>query len=232
MLPGRQEYPLYYEMAWNGFAHITHHSSCCLQTGSRSHIKHIWLRYWAFIFSKGFWLTLLVLYRYIVSPMVSYSCVRLTVPQAVFMECCVNIVMLDRERMKSDTIFAPSRGKIYFFVVLFVNLTKCYWRLETFLTIRCFIDFKPVRHKLRTHNCKWWPTRFKYFGYLFIPNQLHMFRAMCSPIIRSTWLYLQHLILSTGIAAGWCHGWDGTAVPSHPWHQPAAIPVDNINSCK
>jgi len=50
--------------------------------------------------------------------------------------------------------------------------------------------------------------------YLFIPNQLYMFRAMSSPIIRSIWLYLQHLILSTGIVAGWCHGWD---VPSHPW---------------
>ena len=39
-------------------------------------------------------------------------------------------------------------------------------------------------------------------AYLFIPNQLYVFRAMSSPIIRSTWLYLQHLILSTGIAAG------------------------------
>jgi hypothetical protein len=38
-------------------------------------------------------------------------------------------------------------------------------------------------------------------------KQLYMFRAMSSPIIRSTWLYLQHLILSTGIVAGWCHGW-------------------------
>jgi len=44
-------------------------------------------------------------------------------------------------------------------------------------------------------------------AYLFIPNQLYMFRAMSSPIIRSTWLYLQDLILSTGIAVGWCHGW-------------------------
>jgi len=47
-------------------------------------------------------------------------------------------------------------------------------------------------------------------AYLFFPNQLYMFRAISSPIIRSTWLYLQHLILPTGIAAGWCHGWDGT----------------------
>ena len=43
-------------------------------------------------------------------------------------------------------------------------------------------------------------------AYLFIPNQLYMFRAMPSPIIRSTRLYLQLLILSTDIAAGWCHG--------------------------
>ena len=48
------------------------------------------------------------------------------------------------------------------------------------------------------------------FGLLFIPNQLYMFRATSSPIIRSTWLYLQLLTLSTDIAAGWCHGWDGT----------------------
>jgi len=33
-------------------------------------------------------------------------------------------------------------------------------------------------------------------AYLFIPNQLYMFRAMYSPIIMSTWLYLQHLKLS------------------------------------
>ena len=119
----------------------------------------------------------------------------------------------------------------------------------------------------RWYNCKWWPTRFKYFGiylfiysssalhvsddlfahhqehlnvftasdivhryccwlvswmrwnciwfiYLFIPHQLYVFRTMSSSIIRSTWLYLQHLILSTVIAARWCHGWDGTAFGS------------------
>ena len=53
-------------------------------------------------------------------------------------------------------------------------------------------------------------------AYLIIPNQLYMFGAMSSPIIRSTWLYLQHMVLSTGIAAG-C--------------QPAAIPVDYIRWC-
>ena len=48
------------------------------------------------------------------------------------------------------------------------------------------------------------------YVYLFIPNQLYMFRAMFSPNIRITWMYLQLLIVSTDIAAGWCHGWDGT----------------------
>ena len=55
-------------------------------------------------------------------------------------------------------------------------------------------------------------------AYLFIPCQLYMFRAMSSPIIRSTWLYLQLLILTTDIPAG--------------WYQPAAIPEDNVRSCK
>ena len=64
-------------------------------------------------------------------------------------------------------------------------------------------------------------------AYLFIPNQLYMFRVMSSPIVRSTWLYLQLLILSTDTAAGWYHG-----VPSYPWYQPAAVSVDNITSCK
>ena len=69
-------------------------------------------------------------------------------------------------------------------------------------------------------------------AYLFIPNHLCMFRAMYSPVIRSTWLYLQLLVFSIDIAACWCHGWDGTSVPSHPWRQPSAISVDNTRSCK
>ena len=47
-------------------------------------------------------------------------------------------------------------------------------------------------------------------AYLFIPNPLYMFRAMSAPIVKSTWLFLQLLISSTDIAAGRCHGWDGT----------------------
>jgi len=34
-----------------------------------------------------------------------------------------------------------------------------------------------------------------------------MFRAMFSPIIRSTCLYLQYLVVFTQVTAGWCIGW-------------------------
>jgi hypothetical protein len=43
-------------------------------------------------------------------------------------------------------------------------------------------------------------------AYLFIHNQLYMFRAKSSPIIGNTLLYLQVLKLSTDTAAGWFHG--------------------------
>jgi len=47
-----------------------------------------------------------------------------------------------------------------------------------------------------------------FLSYLFIPNQLYMFRTMSSSNIRNTLQYLQLLILSTDIAAGWCHVMD------------------------
>jgi len=34
-----------------------------------------------------------------------------------------------------------------------------------------------------------------------------MFRAMFSPIIGSTWPYLQYLVVFTQFAAGWCLEW-------------------------
>jgi hypothetical protein len=42
-----------------------------------------------------------------------------------------------------------------------------------------------------------------YRDQFIIQSRLYMFRAMFSPIIRSTWLYLQYLIVFTQVAAGW-----------------------------
>jgi hypothetical protein len=42
--------------------------------------------------------------------------------------------------------------------------------------------------------------------------------------------------IHTQVAAGWCHGWVGTAVPTQPWHQTAAtlewILPDAVNTVK
>jgi hypothetical protein len=57
---------------------------------------------------------------------------------------------------------------------------------------------------------------------LFISNQFYMFRAKFSPITRSTWLYLQLLICSTDIDAGWRHGWDFPLVQTGPGAHPAS----------
>jgi hypothetical protein len=41
-------------------------------------------------------------------------------------------------------------------------------------------------------------------------------------------LYLQHLVIFTNAADGWCHGW----VETHPRHQPAATLVNITRCCK
>jgi hypothetical protein len=38
-------------------------------------------------------------------------------------------------------------------------------------------------------------NKIQYIGKFIIPSRLYMFRAIFSPIIRSTWLYLQYLIM-------------------------------------
>jgi len=44
---------------------------------------------------------------------------------------------------------------------------------------------------------------------LFLVSSTCFGWCFCS-IIRSTWLYLHHLVIFTTVAAGWCHGWVGT----------------------
>jgi hypothetical protein len=59
---------------------------------------------------------------------------------------------------------------------------------------------------------RWW-IRASWYDYgsnqqdATIPSKLYEFWVMFLPIIRSTWLYLQYLVLLTQVAAGWCHGW-------------------------
>jgi hypothetical protein len=51
----------------------------------------------------------------------------------------------------------------------------------------------------------------QFFRLLIFLIQPYMFRAINSPILRSTfWLYIQLLVQCTDTAADRCHGWDGT----------------------
>ena len=74
------------------------------------------------------------------------------------------------------------------------------------------------------------PTRCSYVFKCIIPCQLYMFQATFSTIIRSSWLYLQYLVIFTNVAAGWCHRCVG--VPTHAWHQLAATLVNITRYCK
>jgi len=55
-------------------------------------------------------------------------------------------------------------------------------------------------------------NKMPYMDLFIIPSRLYMFRAMFSPIIRSTWLYLQYLVVFTQVAAGWCPEWVETEI--------------------
>jgi len=92
---------------------------------------------------------------------------------------------------------------------------------------------KPDVYSILKHCGDCWillwkqPTRCNYTGWFIIPSQLCMFRAIFSPLIRSTWLYLQHLVVFTQVAAGLCLKW----VSTHSWHQRAATWVNTTRCC-
>ena len=50
-------------------------------------------------------------------------------------------------------------------------------------------------------------NKMQLYRLIYYSIQLYMFRAMFLPIIRSTWLYLQYLVVFTQVAGGWCLGW-------------------------
>jgi hypothetical protein len=89
-----------------------------------------------------------------------------------------------------------TRTTIYAYVIYTIDVHESVYR-DTIM---------KVTNKMQLY----WLT---YFIFLC---QLYMFRAMFSPIIRSTRLYLQHLVVFTQVATG--------------WYQPAATWVLQIRS--
>jgi hypothetical protein len=66
------------------------------------------------------------------------------------------------------------------------------------------------------------------FRLLIFLNQPYMFRATTSPILRSTFDYIQLLVQCTDTATDRWRGWD---VPPQPCYQSAALSVHCTKSC-
>jgi hypothetical protein len=81
------------------------------------------------------------------------------------------------------------------------------WPCRTFLDTAKVLEFEPrsspMVHALVTrgiHAVKI-TDKIHYIDKFIIPSQLYTFRAMFSPIIRSTLLYLQYLVVFTQVSA-------------------------------
>ena len=70
--------------------------------------------------------------------------------------------------------------------------------------------FVPVQNEFDIHETVHRDTimkvtnKMQIYRLIYYSIQLYMFRAMFSPIIRSTWLYLQYLVVFTQVAARFC----------------------------
>jgi len=78
------------------------------------------------------------------------------------------------------------------------------WKLISYLTENILLVVHESVHRDTTMKIT---NKMHYVDEFIISSQLYMFWAMFSPIIRSTWLYLQYLVVLTQVAAGQQLGW-------------------------
>ena len=108
--------------------------------------------------------------------------------------CCFNVCCIFQERKVSLYYIVPFLSVLYFNI----NLT---------FVCPCVVSI-IVNYDQQDATI---------LANLFIPNRLYMFWATSSPVIRSAWLYLQHLILSTGNAASWWTISDAVNTVNRSW---------------
>ena len=108
---------------------------------------------------------------------------------------------ISRRYRKNTTSFFHTHNFHFINHALIPDRTVCYWQL---LSINwkwpwCLWDRASLEQR-----CKQ-PTRWDKFRLLIFLNQLYMFRATNSPILRSTfWMYIQLLVKCIAIAAYRC----------------------------
>ena len=98
--------------------------------------------------------------------------------------------------------------------------------------LRCLSEIFRILRKIKPDMSDDQQDKLFWLIYLFIPSQLYVFRAMSSPIVRSTSL----LFTASDFVhrrCCWLVSWmRWNSIPSHPWHQPAAISMNNIRCYK
>jgi len=87
-----------------------------------------------------------------------------------------------------------------------------------------------MRHIVQKQRCKQ-PTRCKKYRLLNFLNQLYMFRATNSPILRSNLTVYTAFGTMHRFAVDWWQVWDGTDVPSQTCPRSTAISVHCTKSC-
>jgi len=106
-------------------------------------------------------------------------------------------------------------------ILLTVSMDHIHWNL---IVNNCITTNQSV-HRDTTMKIA---NKLDYIDWFIIPSWLYMFRAIFSPIIRSTWLYLQSLVVFTQVAAGSCPEWD-TSRQQLGWTLPDAVNTVNCS---
>jgi hypothetical protein len=134
--------------------------------------------------------------------------VKMLCPQKKKIACPYNFVLNCWYVGNQSCFFSVSCKILYHWLgqiavswtVWLVTICKCKWNQG--------LDVREFVHRNTTMKIT---NKMHYIDLFIIQSRLYMFRAMFSPIIRSTWLYLQYLVVFTQVAAGWCPQWVETA---------------------
>jgi hypothetical protein len=86
------------------------------------------------------------------------------------------------------------------FRAMFSPIVRSTWLYLQYLVVFTKVD--AVHESVHRDTTMKITNEMHYIDSFIIASQLYMFRAMFSPTIRSTWLYLQYVVVFTQVAAG------------------------------
>ena len=117
-----------------------------------------------------------------------------------------------REVMCGQISVFKHRQRMWQYMFAYVGAESCDWATTNVRFVRLelkvvtqndgdFVDVIPLYLHICRDTTMKITNKMHYTDLIIIPSQLYMFRTLFSPIIRSTWLYLQYLKVFTQVAA-------------------------------